>query len=120
MNDNPRTRVLLVLDAPTGLAAECKDPVALADLLSRHVVTICGTYDPADDVPGVQPQAPALLERIREDELELERMGDALLEVTAALAALGQEVARHEAQLSGSRRYRPATLAERYMRGEWE
>jgi hypothetical protein len=115
MNEHPRTRVLLVLDAPTGLAADCTNPVDLADLLIRRVVTICGTYDPADDVPGVQLSAFALLERIQEDELEIERLGNALFEVTARLDALGQQDARHEAQLSAGRRPRPATLAERYM-----
>lgn len=91
-------RVLVALDVHDATYLDAlTDALALADALHRRKVTVPWR-------PGVAPDCPTdadLLGRIREDELELERIADAVADTTARLDALAQQHAALVARVCG-------------------
>ena len=90
-------RVLLALDVVDASYMDAlTDATALANALHRRIITI--PWRPGD-APG-KPTAD-LLSRIREDELELERLAEAVADATARLDALAQQHAALVARVCG-------------------
>ena len=91
-------RVLVALDVCNATYLDAlTDALALADALHRRAITI--PWQPGD-APG-KPAEQDLLGRIREDELELERIADAVADTTARLDALAQQHAALVARVCG-------------------
>ena len=91
-------RVLVALDVCDATYLDAlTDALALADALHRRAITI--PWQPGDALDC--PTEEDLLNRIREDELELERMADAVADTAARVDALSQQHAALVARVCG-------------------